>query len=125
MAEEITRLTTERAHPVRVAWEAALAGRAALLGLSRQGRVSPNGSCRLLRAADGDVALNLPRPDDISLVPAMTGDPGSENRPWEASAAFAMSVPAAEFVGRARLLGLAASAGGERAWRREIGRAHV
>ena len=118
VAEEIGRLTAARGRPVRVVWEAALSGRAAILGLSRQGRTSANGSCRLLRAADGDVALNLPRPDDMSLIPALTCDPGSETRPWEASAAFAMSVPAAEFVARARLLGLAASVAGERSWRR-------
>ena len=47
---------------------AALLGeRAAILGLSRRGRTSPGGSCRLLPAADGWFAINLARPDDVRL----------------------------------------------------------
>ncbi len=34
---------------------------------------SANGSCRLLRAADGWVAVNLPRVDDLELLPAWLG----------------------------------------------------
>jgi len=34
---------------------------------------SANGSCRLLRTADGWVAVNLPRPDDLELLPAWLG----------------------------------------------------
>ena len=115
VAGEISRLTAQFGHPVGIRWEAALAGRAAILGLSRQGRVSANGSCRLIRAADGDVALNLPRPDDLSLIPALTADPEAEEAPWEAASAMAAGVRAADFVERARLLGLAASVAGERA----------
>lgn len=115
MAGEITRLTGASGRAVRIRWEAALHGRAALLGLVRQGRTSANGSCRLLAARDGDVALNLPRADDISLIPALTGDPLAEASPWEAAATLAAGVPAAAFVERARLLGLAASSPGERA----------
>lgn len=114
VAEEISRLTARCGRPVRIGWEAALAGRAAILGLSRQGRISANGSCRLIRAGDDDVALNLPRPDDLALIPALTADPKAEVAPWEAAAAMAAGVRAADFVERARLLGLAASVPGER-----------
>ena len=48
-----------------------LGERARLLGLSRQGRTSANGSCRLLDTADGRVALNLAREDDWGLLPAL------------------------------------------------------
>jgi len=48
-----------------------LSERAALLGLTRQGRVSANGSCRLLPANDGWVALNLARAEDWDLLPAL------------------------------------------------------
>ncbi|WP_162846139.1 CoA transferase [Seongchinamella sediminis] len=47
-----------------------LSERAAFPGLSRQGRVSANGSCHLLRARDGWLALNLARDDDWALLPA-------------------------------------------------------
>ena len=117
VAEEISRLTGRWGHPVRIRWEAALAGRATILGLSRRGRISANGSCRLIRARDDDVALNLPRPDDVSLIPALTADPWAEDAPWEAATTMAAGARATDFVERARLLGLAASLPGERSRR--------
>ena len=47
-----------------------LVERAALLGLARRERRSANGSCHLLRSADGWLALNLARADDRALLPA-------------------------------------------------------
>lgn len=114
VVDEIGRRTEARGRRITVSWEAALAGRAEILGLVRAGRASANGSCGLISAADGDVALNLPRPDDLSLIPALVSEPSAASGPWEASARFAGSVPAVEFVERARLLGLAASSIGER-----------
>jgi crotonobetainyl-CoA:carnitine CoA-transferase CaiB-like acyl-CoA transferase len=50
---------------------AALLGEhAACLGHRRRGRVSAGGTCRLLRAADGWIAVNLARADDVAAVPA-------------------------------------------------------
>ena len=121
VAEEISRLTARGGKPVRIRWEAALAGRATILGLSRQGRMSANGSCRLIRASDDDVALNLPRPDDLALTPALTSDPEAEDAPWESAATMAAGVRAADFVERARLLGLAACVPGERSRRERQG----
>ena len=40
-------------------------------GLEPQGAVSANGTCRLLPAKDGWVALSLNRPDDWELLPAL------------------------------------------------------
>ena len=118
IVEEIERLGSSRVRSgdraVRLSWEAALAGRAQLLGLRRRGRVSPNGTCRLLTTPDGDVALNLPRPDDIELVPALTETSRAIHDPWEAVTETASRMPAGEFVSRARLLGLAAAVPGER-----------
>src|SRR4051794_14829503 len=48
-----------------------LTGRAALLGLERAGRTSANGTCRLLDAGDGWVAVNLARPSDVEAVAAI------------------------------------------------------
>lgn len=47
-----------------------LAERAAAMGLPRSGRTSAGGATRLVRAADGWVALSLARPDDIDSLPA-------------------------------------------------------
>lgn len=86
---------------------AALLGeRAACLGLRRRGRVSPGGSCRLLRSADGWLALNLARPDDRDLLPAWLGE-GDIRDPWRFAAQRLARLPADEAVARGRLLGLA------------------
>jgi hypothetical protein len=107
LVDEIECRTAERGHPVRVSWAAMLSGRAGLLDLGRRGRTSPNGTCRLLRAADGWVALNLARADDVTLVPALTGVTSTD--PWDNAARAAARTAGAEFVTRARLLGLAAA----------------
>src|SRR6516165_9826326 len=73
LVAEIEQLTARQGRPVRVSWEAAVAGRATLLGLRRNGQISANGSCRLLTTPDGRVALSLPRPSDAELMPAFTG----------------------------------------------------
>lgn len=113
IVSEIELRTASRGRPVRLSWEAALAGRAALLGLTRQGAWSPNGTCRVLEAADGEVVLNLSRPDDVEMVPALTGTQETDDY-WNPVAAAASRSTAAEFVSLARLLGLAAAAPAER-----------
>jgi hypothetical protein len=88
---------------------AALLGEhAAAFGHSRRGLVSPGGSCRLLPAADGWIAVNLARPDDLSLLPAWLGE-GDGRDPWAFVAARVASRRADEVVARARLLGLPAA----------------
>jgi hypothetical protein len=93
---------------------ALLAGRAALLGLTRQGSRSAGGACRLLAVTDGWVAVSLARPEDVELVPALIGpggDPsvvGSTGPSWGALARAARTLPGHELVGRARELGLPA-----------------
>lgn len=58
-----------------------LTQRAQLMGLSRGGTQSCNRSCRLLEARDGWIALNLPRPSDVELLPAWLGiEVGTD--PW-------------------------------------------
>jgi crotonobetainyl-CoA:carnitine CoA-transferase CaiB-like acyl-CoA transferase len=52
---------------------ALLGERAAILALGRRGQVSCGGGTRLLRAADGWVAVALPRPEDRAAVPAWLG----------------------------------------------------
>lgn len=87
-------------------WQPAVTGRAALLGLRRQGRCSANQSCRLLASADGWIACNLARPDDRRTVAAVTG---GDDDPWPALAQRAERELAAETVGTLRLLGVPAA----------------
>lgn len=47
-------------------------------GLDLPGLASANRHCRLLRCADGWAALNLARPDDLDLIPALTGSAGDD-----------------------------------------------
>jgi hypothetical protein len=98
---------------------AALLGeRAAILGLGRRGPISPGGSCRFVRCADGWIAVNLPRGEDRRSLPAWLGA-GDAADPWSFVAARAARRSAAELVARARLLGLAvAPLGGPREPRR-------
>jgi hypothetical protein len=93
-----------------------LAGRAALAGFTRRGRVSAGGSARLLRAADGWCAVNLSRADDVAAVPAVLGVLGLGADPsdgaagtdgaWAALAAAAAGTSAAALADAAQLLGV-------------------
>jgi len=80
-----------------------LGERARLLGLTRNGRTSANGSCRLIAACDGTVALNLARADDWDLMPALLGNACAD---WDAVEHLAAAWPAADLVARGREMGL-------------------
>jgi hypothetical protein len=82
-----------------------LSERAALLGLTRQGQVSANGSCRLLPAKDGWVALNLARAEDRDLLPALFE---TEQRvlSQDEISDHVSRLSAQELVNRGRLMGL-------------------
>lgn len=108
-AAELRRLSAARGHEVAVDVGELLTGRAALLGLRRQGRVSANGSCRLLPAADGWVAVNLARPTDVESVPALVGATIGDD-PWDTLARAVERLPAATLVERATLLGVPVAA---------------
>jgi len=97
----------------RVALDAAaVLDRGDTIALEPPGLWSPNRSCRLVRAADGWIAVNLPRPSDLELIPAWTGA-ALEADPWEAVEAAAARTPWAQLVEGARVLGLAVAAVGE------------
>ena len=67
-----------------------LTGRAALLGLAPDGRISAGGATRLLPARDGWCALTLSRPDDVDAVPALVevdASPPTRGRPSQQWAA--------------------------------------
>ncbi|ADP83227.1 L-carnitine dehydratase/bile acid-inducible protein F [Pseudofrankia inefficax] len=106
-----------------------LGERAAALGLTRGGVLSAGRAARLVQAADGWLAVNLARPDDVDLLPAWLEaevEPTAADRaadvrpvaertvaapvrPWTNLAALVATRPAASLVERAELLGLAVS----------------
>jgi CoA-transferase family III len=89
---------------------ALLGERAAIGGLRRQGQTSCGGATRLLRAADGWLAVALPRAEDRELVTAWLGiDTGHAEPPWEAVAAALGDRQAGEAAEGAWLLGLPVS----------------
>ncbi len=84
-----------------------LGERAAIAGLRRNGAISPGGSSRLLRAADGWFAVSLTREADWSAVPAWLGSGTATT--WQEIEALVAGRIAAPLVAQARLLGLAAA----------------
>jgi hypothetical protein len=108
LAVDIRRWSSEVGETVEADWATLLNGRAAILGLRRQGRRSASGSCRLLRAGDRWAAFNLARPDDIDAVGAIVASDG-HGRPWETLVAAAEHTTADALVARARLLGVPAA----------------
>ncbi|MEB4209023.1 CoA transferase [Mycobacterium sp. 94-17] len=92
-----------------------LAGRAALLGLTRAGRVSAGGGTRLLAARDGRCALTLSRADDVDAVPALVQADELAADPWPVVQRWAATRPVAEIVERAALLDIPAAGLGEAA----------
>jgi hypothetical protein len=87
---------------------AVLADRAAEAGWHRQGSVSANGTCRLLPAADGWLAVNLARPVDVRSLPAVLGRDLSGD-PWDELRSEAASRPAADLAAAAQLVGIPAA----------------
>jgi hypothetical protein len=86
--------------------ESVLSERARLMGLRGQGRVSPNGACRLVRARNGWIAVNLPRPDDVSAVAAWL-EAGAADDHWALIEAVCARRRAETLLERAAWLGLA------------------
>ena len=92
-----------------------LTGRAALLGLTRRGRVSPGGGTRLLAARDGWCALTLSRPDDVAAVPALLQADRVPADPWPMLRQWAAARGVSAIIERASLLDIPAAALGEAA----------
>ena len=90
-----------------------LTGRAALLGLSPQGRISAGGATRLMPSSDGWCALTLSRLDDIDAVPALLEVDAVGDDPWPAVQRWVAGNASADVTARARLLGLPVAAVGE------------
>ncbi len=94
-----------------------LGERAALLGLGRAGQTSCGGATRLLRAADGWVALSLAREEDVAALPALFESEAvrspDRDAAWAPVATAVATRPAEEVVARSELLGVACARLGE------------
>ena len=102
---ELAARTAELGSRVELDAAALLGERSAIAGLTRRGRTSCGGSTRLLPARDAWMAVALPRPDDVALVPAWLGT--------DQVASGIETADAGELVEAAALLGLACGRLGE------------
>lgn len=99
-----------------IGWHRLLGERAALTGGSRRAPSSVGGSCRAAATADGWVAVNLARPDDIAAVAALTSTSqaavdqadGEVAQAWRRLDEWAAGQRSDDVAARARLLGLPA-----------------
>jgi crotonobetainyl-CoA:carnitine CoA-transferase CaiB-like acyl-CoA transferase len=114
VADVLRRRSAELGQPVDVDPLAVLGERAALSGLTRQGSTSCGGATRLVRCADGWLAVALARPEDVELVPAWL-ERSVDDDPWQAVIAAASTTSAGRLVERGVLLGLPVARLGETA----------
>lgn len=105
LAGDLARLSTQLGRRVNVDPVALLGERAAIAGLGRRGDTSCGGATRLVRTADGWLAVGLARPDDVELVPAWL-ERGCGDDAWSTVIEAAASRRAGELVERGRMLGL-------------------
>lgn len=95
----------------RLPGAAVLSEHAACAGLRRNGAISPGGGSRLLRTADGWLAVSLTRSADWELVPAWLEDAATAS--WDSVTETVGKRPAALLLERGRLLGLAVALAGQ------------
>ncbi len=111
LTARIARKTGEIGTEVDVA-ALGISDRAEHLPLAPPGAVSPNGTCRMVEAADGWIAVNMARDEDRDLIPAwLRGDIGEHA--WGQIARFAPERSQASLVADGILLGLPVAAVGE------------
>ncbi|MGW0808974.1 CoA transferase [Nonomuraea sp. NPDC002799] len=114
LQEAVERLTSGLGVTVSLDAMALLGERAAITGRTRAGRTSCGGATRLLRAADGWVAVTLARPDDLDVVPAWLGlDGPPAGDVWERVRTEVARGRAGELVAWGRTLGLPVARLGE------------
>jgi hypothetical protein len=102
VAVDIARLLS-----VEVDAAAMLAGRAAILGLTRRGRVSAGGATQLLATGDGWCAIALPRAEDVATLPALLEADAVPDDPWTAVSGWAATRSTEAVVSRGQLLDIA------------------
>jgi uncharacterized membrane protein len=88
-----------------------LTQRAAARGFVRHGTTSAGGRTRMVRSADGWMAMSLARESDLELLPAWTGGVvhRSDVPPWDEIEAFARRRPTEQLRASSQLLGMPAA----------------
>lgn len=111
LAEQAVRRLGALGVAVDVDGEVLVDARARFTGARPTGRVSAGGSCHLLPAVDGWCAVNLPRDDDLELLPAWLGVASDDGAvPWERIADTVRDRSATAVVASGQELGLAVAA---------------
>ncbi|MEM9201675.1 MAG: CoA transferase [Actinomycetota bacterium] len=105
-ANDVASMTARFGIRVDVDGPALLGERAAIAGMGRNGTVSVGGAARFERAADGWVVVNLPRPSDSELLPALVNE-AIDPHDWGAVRREFARHAAATLVARGAELGLA------------------
>jgi hypothetical protein len=108
LTEAVAALAARHGRRLRLDPCSVLAGRAGECGFSRHGAVSANGSCRLLHARDGWLAVNLAREADLRSLPAVLGR-DLDGDPWQELRAHAVTTAAADLATAAQLVGIPAA----------------
>ncbi|WP_158588528.1 CoA transferase [Henriciella mobilis] len=111
LTNEIERLTGLLGDAVRLPPDR-IFDRSDSVDLGPAGKVSANGSCRLLLANDGWLALNLPRETDLELIPALV-EANIDHADWRDVTERIQRRPKREVFQSAARLGLAVSIPGE------------
>ncbi len=111
LGEALASATERLGAEVRVDPVGLAAQRAAFTGFGRSGSRSAGGYAQMVRARDGWLVLNLPRPSDAEALPALAGAPAVAGD-WSGTAARLATMATAEVVDRASLLGLAVASVG-------------
>ena len=106
---EARRVTADIAGLLGVEVDAAtmLAGRAGILGLTRNGRIAAGGATRLLATADGWAAIALPRAEDVAALPALVEADAVPDDPWTLLFGWAATRSTETVVARGQLLEIA------------------
>lgn len=108
VADEIDGATAPARRAVHLDWRHELAVRGRLLGRLPSGRSSASDACRILRSADGWIAISVARPWDVEVLPALVEGPVSDDH-WMTLGCWVAGRPGADVVRRARLLDMAAA----------------
>ena len=111
LAEQISEATTHFGHSVDVQ-AMRVTNRHGQLALASPTTRSPNGACRMVRAVDGWLAVNLARDEDRELVPAWLRREVSYD-PWVDIARRICELDCAELIADAVMLGLPVARVGE------------
>jgi hypothetical protein len=108
LADDINNRITGTGRVGGLDWHDELTLRSRLLGRWPGERSSASGACRILRSADGWIAISIARPWDLEVLPALVEGPVAQDH-WATVGGWAAGRTGSDAVHRARLLDMAAA----------------